>query len=194
MDMTQPYWSGYVTYSASGTVWSDSLVIDPITTYPTHTYPVAVPYSTQFVDIGFGSSGAPVVVLHSADPLEPDAPASEQARSAVLENGIGTLYDANGQVFYDTPSVGEAPITVLDELAQAVLWWNPTDGPQFARGADESKRTPVSDTWRDSLAFRIRTRVEDLRIANARGAPEQLRVRTSERYRRDGTRLRYVGG
>lgn len=43
LDMTQPYWSGYVTYSSSGAVWSETSVIDPVTTYPTHTYPVSVP-------------------------------------------------------------------------------------------------------------------------------------------------------
>ena len=194
LDMTQPYWSGYVTYSSSGAVWSETSVIDPVTTYPTHTYPVSVPSSTQFVNIGFGFDGAPVVVLHSIEPLEPDAPASEQATTAVLENGIGTLYDANGQRFDDWPTDGEAPITVLDELAQEVLSWRPYDGPVFSRVPDGSRRTLVSETRRDSSGFEIRTRVEDLLVVRARGPAEQLRVRTSERYKRNGKRLAYDGG
>lgn len=194
MDMTQPYWSGYVSYSSSGTVWSDTLVIDPNTTWPTHTYPVSVPLSTQFMSIGFGYAGTPVVVLHDTEPLEPDAPANEQATTAVLENGVGTLYAANGQVYSDLPAAGESPISVLDEVAQAVLWWNPGSGPQFSRVPDGSERTPISDTWRDSSGFRVRVRVEDLRLAKARGPLERIRVRTSERYRQDGKRLVYVGG
>ncbi len=84
LDLTQPYWSGYLTYSSDGTVWTGSSVLDPVTTQVTTTYPVETPATTVYLSIGFGSNGTPAVVLSDADGLESDAPLAEQFTTVVL--------------------------------------------------------------------------------------------------------------
>lgn len=72
-DVTQPWWSGQVTYSASASTAMPSTVLDPNSTQPTTSYPSQIIGQSAFVALGFDGNGRPAVSLQRVLPSEPDA-------------------------------------------------------------------------------------------------------------------------
>jgi pimeloyl-ACP methyl ester carboxylesterase len=134
-------------------------------------------------------------VLSDADGLEPDAPLTEQFTTVVLQDGVATMYSAAGNVVNDAVGPGETPTTILSEVAQSLLYWDPNQGPFFSRAVGGAERTVTKRESRDSAGLRL-TITEEIVVEPAADAKTSLRsrVRTTEYYRDSRDGLRYLGG